>query len=74
MHALRQLAVERAPGSADPTEHDGKIGEYLYSTSSVATRDATAQGLLAEGVASPDLHALEAVIEDLEKAPDEAWN
>ena len=73
VHALRRLAVERAPGSAEPTEHDDKIGEYLFSTTSVATRDATAQKLLAEGVASADLHALEAVIEDLERAPDEVW-
>jgi O-antigen/teichoic acid export membrane protein len=74
VHALRRLAVERAPASAEPTEHDAKIGEYLFSTSSVATRDATAQGLLTEGVESADLHALEAVIEDLERAPAEVWN
>ena len=73
VHALRRLAVERAPASAEPTEHDAKIGEYLFSTSSVATRDATAQGLLSEGVESADLHALEAVIEDLERAPNEVW-
>jgi O-antigen/teichoic acid export membrane protein len=74
VHALRRLAVERAPASAEPTEHDAKIGEYLFSTSSVATRDATAQGLLSEGVESADLHALEAVLEDLERAPDEVWD
>ena len=74
VHALRRLAVERAPASAEPTEHDAKIGEYLFSTSSVATRDATAQGLLSEGVESADLHALEAVIEDLERASDGVWD
>jgi hypothetical protein len=73
VHALRRLAVERAPASAEPTEHDAKIGEYLFSTSSVATRDATAQGLLSEGVESADLHALEAVLEDLERAPADVW-
>jgi O-antigen/teichoic acid export membrane protein len=73
VHALRRLALERAPASAERTQHDAKIGEYLFSTSSVAIRDATAQGLLAEGVESADLHALEDVLEELERAPREVW-
>jgi O-antigen/teichoic acid export membrane protein len=74
VRALRRLAARRAPGAGEPTEHDARIGEYLLSTSSVATRDATAQRLLSEGVKSADLHALEAVIEELERAPAETWS
>jgi O-antigen/teichoic acid export membrane protein len=74
VHALRRVAVERAPAAAEPTEHDAKIGEYLFSTSSVAIRDAAAQGLLSEGVESADLHALEAVLEELERAPSDVWS
>ena len=55
--------LRRAPS------HDAKIGEYLFSTSSVATRDATAKRLLTDGVDAADLHALEAVVDDLERCP-----
>lgn len=73
VHALRRLAAERAPAAGQPTEHDAKIGAYLFSTASVATRDGIAQGLLSEGVESADLHALEAVLEELERAPRDVW-
>ena len=73
VRALRQLARERAPAAGEPTDHDAKIGEYLFSTASVATRDGIAQSLLAQGVKSADLHALEAGLEDLERAPDALW-
>jgi O-antigen/teichoic acid export membrane protein len=73
VRALRRLAAERSPAAARPTEHDGRIGEYLFSTASVASRDASAQRLLSEGVESADLHALEAVLEELERAPQEVW-
>ena len=70
---LRRVAAERASVAAQPTEHDAKIGDYLFSTASVATRDGIAQGLLAQGVASADLHALESVRDELERAPAKAW-
>jgi hypothetical protein len=73
VRALRRLAAERSPAAARPTEHDGSIGEYLFSTASVATRDARARRLLSEGVESADLHALEAVLEELERAPRKVW-
>jgi O-antigen/teichoic acid export membrane protein len=73
VRALRRLAAERSPAAARPTEHDGSIGEYLFSTASVATRDARAKRLLSEGVESADLHALEAVLEELERAPRKVW-
>jgi O-antigen/teichoic acid export membrane protein len=74
VRALRRVAGRRAPSAAQPTEHDAQIGEYLLSTSSVATRDATAQRLLSEGVASADLHTLEDTLEELGRAPREAWS
>jgi O-antigen/teichoic acid export membrane protein len=74
VRALRRVAARRAPAAAQPTEHDARIGEYLLSTSSVASRDATAQRLLSEGVASADLHTLEDTLEALGRAPREAWS
>jgi O-antigen/teichoic acid export membrane protein len=73
VRALRRLAEEREPESARPTEHDARIGEYLLSDASVAVRDARARKLLSEGVESADLHALEAVLEELERAPSSVW-
>jgi O-antigen/teichoic acid export membrane protein len=74
VRALRRVAGRRSPFAGRPTEHDARIGEYLLSTSSVATRDATAQRLLNEGVKSADLHTLEHTLEELERAPREAWS
>jgi O-antigen/teichoic acid export membrane protein len=73
VRALRRVARGKVPATGRPTEHDARIGEYLLSTSSVATRDATAQKLLSEGVASADLHTLEDTLEALERAPRETW-
>jgi O-antigen/teichoic acid export membrane protein len=73
VRALRRLAEEREPDAGRPTEHDARIGEYLLSDASVAVRDARARKLLSEGVESADLHALEAVLEELERAPSKVW-
>ena len=73
VRALRHVAEDREPEAAEPTDKDAEIGEYLLSESSVAVRDAKARKLLTEGVESADLHALEALLEELERAPDKVW-
>ena len=73
MRALRRVAEDREPEAAEPTDKDAEIGEYLLSEASVAVRDARARKLLTEGVESGDLHALEALLEELERAPDKVW-
>jgi hypothetical protein len=73
VRALRRVAEEREPEAAEPTQYDARIGEYLLSDASVAVRDARARKLLTDGVESGDLHALEALLEELERAPDRVW-
>jgi hypothetical protein len=71
--SLRRLARRDAPVREVSTEHDARIAEYLFSAASVASRDAVARRLLADGVEPSDLHRLEATVDKLARAPDEAW-
>lgn len=72
--ALRHAAEAGGAFAGEDTEHDGVIGEYLFSTRTVATRDHTAKRLIREqGVSPGDLRELESVIEGLQRAPAEAW-
>lgn len=74
VRALRRAADEGGRLMHAPTERDAQIGEYLFSDKAQATRDAAARRLVRSGDVEPaDLHELEEVIRDLERAPSEAW-
>jgi len=72
--ALRRAADLGGALAGDASEHDAAIAEYLFSAQTVAGRDLTAKRLIRDdGVSPGDLRELEAVLEDLERAPAEAW-
>ena len=60
MGLLRRLTREH-----EPTEHDARIGLYIFSGASVAERDAMFRELVREEVDAGDVHLLEAAVEEL---------
>ncbi|MGH2962884.1 MAG: hypothetical protein ACRDL3_11935, partial [Solirubrobacterales bacterium] len=72
--ALRRAAEGGGAFASGDSDHDAAIAEYLFSSQTVATRDQAAKRLIRdEGVSPGDLRELEAVLEDLGKAPKDAW-
>jgi O-antigen/teichoic acid export membrane protein len=72
--ALRRAAEAGGALAEDESEHDAAIAEYLFSSQTVAGRDLTAKRLIRdEGVSPGDLRELEAVLDELERVPEEAW-
>jgi O-antigen/teichoic acid export membrane protein len=68
--ALRQLRDQ-----TEATEHDRRIGHYLfYRSGSVAQRDAVRGHLWTAGAEPNDVRDLEATLEVLDKAPRHAWH
>jgi O-antigen/teichoic acid export membrane protein len=72
--ALRRAADLGGALAGTDSEHDAAIAEYLFSSQTVAGRDLTAKRLIRdEGVSPGDLRELEAVLDKLERVPEEAW-
>jgi O-antigen/teichoic acid export membrane protein len=72
--ALRRAADLGGAFAGDDSEHDAAIARYLFSSQPVAGRDLRARRLIRdEGVSPGDLRELEAVLADLERAPEEAF-
>jgi O-antigen/teichoic acid export membrane protein len=65
---LRQLG-----GQGESTAHDQHIGEYLFSDLPVAERDELARKLWSEEADPADFHALEQVVQELQRLPKRAW-
>ena len=57
----------------DPTAADAELAVYLFEDVSRAERDQTMRRLLAAGVDSNDLRALEDLVTDLARVPDDGW-
>jgi hypothetical protein len=73
--ALRRAAEGGGAFAGAESEHDGAIAEYLFSSSTVASRDQAAKRLIRdEGISPGDLRELEAVLDDLEGVSEERWN
>jgi hypothetical protein len=73
VRALRRAAAGGGGVGGEATRRDGEIGRYLFSTATVASRDASLKRLLSDGVGAQDLHELEGLIEVLRQAPEEVW-
>ena len=74
IRALRHVAAEGGGAVDGPTASDGRIADYLFSDETVAQRDRDARTIVGAGQASAgDLEALEALVEHLQRVPDEAW-
>jgi hypothetical protein len=67
---LRRLDVD---GDNEPTEHDARIGQYLFDDMTIAEHDELGRSLWEEDVDPADLHALEAVIRKLRGLKKKAW-
>jgi O-antigen/teichoic acid export membrane protein len=67
---LRKLDVD---GDDEPTEHDERIGEYLFDDMTIAEHDELGRSLWEEDVDPTELHALQAVIRKLRGLKKKAW-
>jgi hypothetical protein len=74
MRALRHVAAEGGGAVGGSAASDGRIATYLFSDETVAQRDRDARTMVGAGKASAgELEALEALVEHLQRAPEEAW-
>ena len=65
----------RAAGSrsARPRRYDAEISIFLFEDASRAVRDQSMRRLLADGAESNDLRALEDLVAELARVPDDGW-
>jgi hypothetical protein len=69
VRSLRQVA-----GIDGVSDHDERIGEFLFSDMAVAERDAISRALLSNEVDAGELHTLEQTLESLRKLPKSFWD
>jgi O-antigen/teichoic acid export membrane protein len=65
--------LRRLDDDSEPTEHDARIGEYLFEEMTIAEHDELGRSLWEEDVEPEDLHSLEAVIRKLNGLPKRSW-
>jgi O-antigen/teichoic acid export membrane protein len=69
VRSLRQVA-----GIDATSDHDDRIGQFLFSDLAVAERDAISRALLSDEVDAGELHTLERTLETLRKIPRSTWD
>jgi O-antigen/teichoic acid export membrane protein len=69
VRSLRQVA-----GIEATSDHDDRIGQFLFSDLAVAERDAISRALLTDEVDAGELHTLERTLETLRKVPRSVWD
>jgi O-antigen/teichoic acid export membrane protein len=67
---LRRLDED---GDDEPTEHDDRIGQYLFDDMTIAEHDELGRSLWEEDVDPEELHALESVIRKLRGLSKRSW-
>ena len=67
---LRRLDTD---GVDEPTEHDARIGEYLFDEMTIAEHDELGRSLWEGDVDPAEIHALEAVVRKLRGLKKKAW-
>jgi hypothetical protein len=65
--------IRRLDGGSEPTEHDARIGEYLFDEMTIAEHDELGRSLWEEDVDPEDLHSLEGVVHKLHSLPKRSW-
>lgn len=65
--------LRKLEGDSEPTEHDARIGEYLFDEMPIAEHDELGRSLWEEDVDPADLHSLEGVIRKLHGLPKRSW-
>lgn len=73
VHALRRAGERGGVPVAEPTERDGEIAAYVFSSAPTAVRNAEMRRLLADGADAADLRTLEDLVAHLATIPEEAW-
>jgi hypothetical protein len=58
---------------SEPTEHDARIGEYLFEDMTIAEHDEMGRTLWEEDVEPADIHSLEGVVRKLATMPKKVW-
>jgi O-antigen/teichoic acid export membrane protein len=67
---LRRLDTD---GDDESTEHDARIGEYLFDDMTIAEHDELGRSLWEEDVDPAEIHALEAIVRKLRGLKKKAW-
>jgi hypothetical protein len=65
--------LRRLEGESDPTEHDARIGEYLFDEMTIAEHDEMGRSLWEEDVEPADIHSLEGLVRKLQGLPNKVW-
>ncbi len=71
--ALRRVGERGGIAVGGPTPYDGEISVFLFEDASRAVRDQSMRRLLAKGAESNDLRALEDLVGELGRVPDDGW-
>jgi O-antigen/teichoic acid export membrane protein len=65
--------LRRLDGESEPTEHDARIGEYLFDEMTIAEHDEMGRSLWEEHVEPADIHSLEGLVRKLRGLPKKIW-
>jgi hypothetical protein len=65
--------LRKLEGDSEPTEHDARIGEYLFDEMTIAEHDELGRSLWEEDVEPEDIHLLEGVVRKLRGLPKRSW-
>jgi O-antigen/teichoic acid export membrane protein len=65
--------LRRLDDESEPTEHDARIGEYLFEEMTIAEHDELGRSLWEEDVEPEDLHSLEGVVRKLHGLSKKSW-
>jgi O-antigen/teichoic acid export membrane protein len=65
--------LRRLDEDSEPTEHDARIGEYLFEDMTIAEHDEMGRMLWEEDVEPADIHSLEGVVRKLATMPKKVW-
>jgi len=65
--------LRRLDDDSEPTEHDSRIGEYLFDEMTIAEHDELGRSLWEEDVEPEDIHSLEGVMRKLHGLSKRSW-
>jgi hypothetical protein len=65
--------LRRLDDDSEPTDHDARIGEYLFEEMTIAEHDELGRSLWEEDVEPEDLHSLEGVVRKLHGLSKKSW-
>jgi O-antigen/teichoic acid export membrane protein len=74
MEARMVALLRRLDGDSETTEHDARIGEYLFDEMTIAEHDELGRSLWEEDVDPEDLHSLESVVRKLRGLSKRSWS